>query len=178
MDLRNSLRKNPGLLAPWRRYERVEQIDPHELAAQGVRLVLLDRDNTLVPRDGVCAPASVQLWLFDLASAGIDTVMVSNNFHAQAVERSAGELGLEAIPKACKPLPFALRRAIRLTGHRVGETVMVGDQLFTDVVAGSLAGVRTILVSPQSTKDLWYTRILRRVEEPLAGRVPLYSSQG
>jgi len=178
MDQRNPLRKNPGLLTPWRRYERVEQIDPLELREQGVRLVLLDRDNTLVPRDGVCAPASVQLWLFDLKAAGIDTIMVSNNFHVQAVARSAGELGVDAIPKACKPLPFALRRAVKLSGHRLGETVMVGDQLFTDVVAGSLASVRTILVAPQSRKDLWYTKILRRVEEPLAGRVPLHASQG
>ncbi len=30
-------------------------------------------------------------------------------------------------------------------------------QIFTDVIAGNLAGVSTILQKPQSTEDLWYT---------------------
>jgi predicted HAD superfamily phosphohydrolase YqeG len=42
--------------------------------------------------------------------------------------------------------------------------IVVGDQLFTDIVAGNLAGVRTILVRPQSREDLWYTQIFRKVE--------------
>ena len=45
-----------------------------------------------------------------------------------------------------------------------GETVMIGDQVFTDVCAGSLAGVRTILVRPQSRRDLWYTHVFRVFE--------------
>jgi predicted HAD superfamily phosphohydrolase YqeG len=41
------------------------------------------------------------------------------------------------------------------------QTVIVGDQIFTDILAGNLAGVRTILVRPQSRRDLWYTQIFR-----------------
>ena len=46
-------------------------------------------------------------------------------------------------------------------GVSAEETVLIGDQVYTDVVAGNLAGVRTVLVRPQSTRDLWYTHILR-----------------
>ena len=41
---------------------------------------------------------------------------------------------------------------------------MVGDQLYTDVWAGNLAGIDTILVKPQATADLWYTQIFRIFE--------------
>ena len=40
----------------------------------------------------------------------------------------------------------------------------MGDQVFTDVMAGNLAGVRTILVRPQSRTDLFYTQAFRVVE--------------
>ena len=41
---------------------------------------------------------------------------------------------------------------------------MVGDQLYTDVIAGNLAGVSSVLVKPQATTDLWYTQIFRIFE--------------
>ena len=46
---------------------------------------------------------------------------------------------------------------------------MIGDQIFTDVAAGNLSGVRTIMVRPQSEKDLWYTLIFRRIENVIYG---------
>ena len=53
---------------------------------------------------------------------------------------------------------------MRQEGEGPEATVMVGDQVFTDVVAGNLAGVRAILVRPQSRRDLWYTQIFRVFE--------------
>ena len=53
---------------------------------------------------------------------------------------------------------------MRAAGVGPEATVMIGDQVFTDVVAGNLAGVRTILVRPQSRSDLWYTHIFRIFE--------------
>jgi predicted HAD superfamily phosphohydrolase YqeG len=68
-----------------------------------------------------------------------------------------------------KPLPFAVWAALRREGATPEEAVLVGDQLYTDMAAGNLAGVRTILVRPQSTRDLWYTLILRRFERLVLG---------
>ena len=135
-----------------------------ELVADGVRLVLLDRDNTCVPRDAASAPPEVVAWLDEARAAGLRLCLVSNNFHSSQVGRTARELGVEMVDHAMKPLPCALRRAMRLMGAMPGETVMIGDQVFTDVAAGNLAGVRTILVRPQSRSDLWYTHVFRVFE--------------
>ena len=142
----------------------VELIDPASLAEAGVGLLLIDRDNTCVPRDTKVPPASVLAWLDDVRAAGIKVCLVSNNFHTDQVRRSAAELGCDAVDHAMKPAPFALERAMRLMGESPERTVMVGDQVFTDVVAGNLAGVRTILVRPQCRLDLWYTYIFRAFE--------------
>ena len=139
-------------------------VDVDELVSRGVRLVLLDRDNTCVPRDAHVAPAEVAAWLDRAREAGLELCLVSNNFHSTQVAATARELGCEFVDHAMKPAPFALVRAMRARGRVPGETVMVGDQVFTDVAAGNLAGVRTILVRPQSRRDLWYTHVFRVFE--------------
>lgn len=152
------------LIAPRRYVASVDRIDLDELWERGKRALLLDRDNTLVPRDAASAPAEVVSWLKAAHARGFKTYMVSNNWHRDQVARSAAELGLEAIPFALKPLPFALTRALGRIRIPASEAVMVGDQLYTDVWAGNFAGVDTILVKPQTTVDLWYTHIFRIFE--------------
>ena len=153
-----------GLFRATRYVASLPLLSVEELVDEGVRLVLLDRDNTCVPRDASTPPAEVMAWLERAREAGIRLCLVSNNFHSSQVRGSAELMGCEVVDHAMKPLPFALRRAMRLMGAVPGETVMVGDQVYTDVVAGNLARVRTVLVRPQSRKDLWYTHIFRVFE--------------
>ncbi len=142
----------------------VDLIDVDELVEQGIRCVLVDRDNTLVPRDVKVAPPEVSAWLDRLRAANIAVCMVSNNFHTDAVCDSAKALGLPVVHHAMKPMPVAPWLAMKKMGVPAEQTVLVGDQLFTDVMAGNLAGVQTILVRPQSRTDLWYTHLFRVVE--------------
>ena len=159
-----------ALVKPWRREPDVASIDVDGLVEAGVRCVLIDRDNTIVPRDTKQAPKSALAWFDALRAAGIKVCMVSNNFHSREVEESARELGCEVVHHAMKPAPFAVRRALKLMGATADEAVLVGDQVFTDVMAGNLAGVRPILVDPQSTTDLWYTHIFRVFERAIGAR--------
>ena len=152
------------IFSPKRYVASVDRIDLDTLWADGKRAILLDRDNTCVPRDADVPPAEVMAWLDRAREAGLRLCLVSNNFHSSQVRASAAQMGVEAVDHAMKPLPFALVRAMRLMGAVPGETVMIGDQVFTDVCAGSLAGVRTILVRPQSRRDLWYTHVFRVFE--------------
>ena len=153
-----------GLFRATRYAASLPLVSVEDLVADGVRLALLDRDNTCVPRDATEPPAEVMAWLARAREAGVGLCLVSNNFHSSQVRGSAEHMGMEVVDHAMKPLPFALVRAMRLMGAVPGETVMIGDQVFTDVVAGNLAGVRTVLVRPQSRKDLWYTHIFRIFE--------------
>lgn len=153
-----------SIFSPNRYVASVERIDLDALWSSGKRAILLDRDNTLVPRDRKCAPESVEKWLDHARGLGFELIMVSNNWHVSHVSRSAGELGMDYISFACKPLPFAITSGMRRLGARKEDAVMIGDQLYTDVWGGKLAGVMTILVKPQSTTDLWYTHIFRIFE--------------
>lgn len=162
-----------SLFKPKRYVASVDKIDLAALAAEGKRAILLDRDNTLVPRDTNRAPEAVTVWLDEARARGFKLCMVSNNWHAAEVRASAAELGLPVIARAMKPAPFALTVALGRLGVPAAQAVMVGDQLYTDVVAGNLAGVDVILVKPQATKDLWYTQIFRIFERRALRHVPV-----
>ena len=86
-----------GLLDAWSYVASVDRIDLDALEAAGVRCILIDRDNTCVPRDAKTAPPEILAWLDEARGRGFTTCIVSNNFHSKQVERSAAELGCEVL---------------------------------------------------------------------------------
>ncbi|MGN0071147.1 MAG: YqeG family HAD IIIA-type phosphatase [Atopobiaceae bacterium] len=146
---------------------RIELIDLEELWQEGVRFLLVDRDNTCMARSTMRVEPPVAAWFGKAHNLGFATCLVSNNFHGTDVEATARSLGSTVVHHAMKPAPFALTHALAREGFSASESVLIGDQIFTDVVAGHLAHIPTILVHPLSRTDLWYTQIFRLVEHPL-----------
>jgi len=75
-----------------------------------------------------------------------------------------------------KPNPLMMRSALNRIEAHSETTVMVGDRMDTDVVAGLEAGLRTVLVLSGSTRRDQiekYPYRPTRVEESIAGVVPL-----
>ncbi len=160
------------MLSPDLYVTRVQEIDLDALAAEGVDTLLIDLDNTLLPRDTNVVPAELKAWAAGVKARGMRVCLVSNNWH-ERVTKVAGELDCDLVSKAVKPLPFAFLRALDRCGSRRRGAAVIGDQLFTDVLGGKLLGMRTVLVLPLSETDLPHTLMLRRVERLLLrGRQP------
>ncbi|MDR1082880.1 MAG: YqeG family HAD IIIA-type phosphatase [Coriobacteriales bacterium] len=142
-------------------------IEPASLVEQGFSIVLLDIDNTLVPRDTRRLPDEVRDWVFCLKAQGLRVCLLSNNWHKTVFEH-AEALDVPIVYKAMKPLPFAYQKALDVLSCQKGEKVVcVGDQIITDVLGAHLCGLSVILVEPQAQKDLWYTLLFRRFERLL-----------
>lgn len=140
------------------------EIDVDALVAEGIHCVLVDLDNTCVPRGSDEVPDVVAAWCDRAKGAGLSIMVVSNNFRARHVSKAADALGVPHALWAMKPLPFSLLAAARGLGADPSEAVMIGDQPYTDVLAGNLAGMRTILVEPQSPEtEPRYTKLMRWV---------------
>ena len=71
-----------------------------------------------------------------------------------------------------KPLPWGVWSALKKLDCPPSQTAIVGDQIFADVMAGRMAGVRSILVDPIHPKEepLW-TRAKRLPERVVLGRL-------
>lgn len=158
-----------GLFEPDRYYSSVASIDVEwDLARLHLSHAFLDVDNTLRRRDTGEVPLAVRSWLHQAHQKGIKLCLLSNNFHDDVYEL-AHELDLPIVAKAMKPLPFGFKRALRLLDATPEESVMIGDQLFTDVVGAHVVGMQAYLVRPLVDADLKHTLFLRRIEERLLG---------
>jgi putative phosphatase len=149
----------------------ISRIDPVGLRARGIRGAIVDLDNTLV---GFRTPAPLEedaRWVARAKEAGVRVVVLTNNGTPWALE-IAKDLDVPCIPNARKPLPAGFRRALKLMQLGAHEAVVIGDQLFTDVLGAKLAGLEVILVDPLVRRDPWNTRPLRWVEQILMRGVP------
>src|SRR6202042_3036903 len=110
-------------------------------------------------------------WVAAALQRGFRIVMVSNNF-SERVAAAGAQLGIATVPNALKPLPFGFLRALRLLGTKRRETVVIGDQLFTDVLGAKLLGLHAVLTEPIVPHDFPLTRVLRYFERLVYKRTP------
>lgn len=127
------------------------QIDFKKEYENGIRGVIFDVDNTLVPH-GVPADER-SLALFEkLREIGIRSLLLSNNKEPR-VKSFAEEVGSLYIYKAGKPSPNNYKKAMERLETDENSTLFVGDQLFTDVWGANRAGIRSYLVKPIHPKE-------------------------
>ena len=159
------------LIRPDHCLDSVLDLSPEQLAAWGIRALLMDADNTLVPRNAYHLEPATRDWLLSLQAAGIGLCILSNSAQPRKVARMVAELGIPTLALARKPARSGFRRALSALGVEPREAAMVGDQLFTDIVGGNRMGLRTILVRPCSDNDFIVYRLLgRTLERPLLRR--------
>lgn len=137
------------------------EIKPGLLKDLGLKGVIFDLDNTIVRRDSLNAPPEILKLITELREEGFKMGIVSNNSRRR-VGAIAAEMDMPAVHRAVKPLAGPFRRALKLLGTSPRETALVGDQIFTDILGGNLAGLYTILVVPMQGKEFWGTRLISR----------------
>ena len=151
------------LFKPTFHVKNVLSINKEFLEKNGVTALVLDMDNTLSMLGNPCAEAGVSEWLCEMRALGIKMRVVSNNTNKR-VAPLAAKLGLPFTSNGAKPLTFGITRAMKAMDAEKSETLVVGDQIFTDIMAGNLKGVRTVLVEPFHLENTWTFKLKRRLE--------------
>ncbi len=151
---------------PEYRFDTFDNADADFLKSIGARGIILDIDNTLEPYENDMPGECVVAWLKSLSDNGIRAAIVSNNGR-ERVEIFNRELKLPAYYKARKPFKKNLLRAMADMNTTPNETVLIGDQVFTDVWAAHNAGIKAILVPPIKDKRDAFTRFKRWLEKPI-----------
>ena len=138
----------PFSLIPRGFYNSVSDLDPQVLAAKGIRLVLADLDNTLVPYKVLTPAPEVTDWIAGLKQAGIQLFLLSNSRKPGRAQQFAQSVGIPYQGHSGKPKRGGYLRAMERMGCTPGQTVMVGDQIFTDVLGANRSGVTPLLIRP------------------------------
>ncbi len=150
---------------PDRIFDKFDDITPEYLNGIGIKAVITDIDNTLAPYEVEEPTDRIADWIRSLISSGIKVALISNN-GAGRVERFNRSLGLPAYPDAGKPKSKYFLAAMKELGAAPEETLVLGDQIFTDVFAGKRVGARTFFVPPIRDKKTLFFRFKRFMERP------------
>ncbi len=126
----------------------ITDLKPEWFQRRGIRLMLLDFDNTVVAYTTTEPSQDFLEWLDKTRKAGVIVMVVSNSRKSHRVPEFCQRWSIPWIKRAGKPNPKGIRRAMEQQGCTPAETAMAGDQTFTDILGGNLAGVTTVLVHP------------------------------
>lgn len=152
----------PFPFLPTWRAPAVTDISASFLKQQGIRLLMLDFDNTLVPYTTDVPAESVKNWLETMKNTDLTVCIVSNS-HNSRVPEFCKQYGLHCITHAKKPSSKGIRECLNRFSVPENQAVLVGDQIYTDTLGGNCAGVRTILVEAIHNHTIWLK--LRHVAE-------------
>lgn len=150
-------------------FRSVAHISPSFLAQQGLEALVLDVDNTLTRHDSQEVSEEVLAWLGNMQASGIRLMLASNNFR-ERVQPFAERLQLPFASFCCKPSPRWLLVAKQQWQLPRARMALVGDQIFTDALAGHLAGVTVLLVRPIAEDSKSGIRLKRSLEAPFIAK--------
>lgn len=143
-------------------FPRLTAINPHRLHELGVRLLMLDFDNTIVPYTTDEPTDEMRQWLRKAADSAVQICVVSNSKRGRVVEFCRTH-GIDCITRAKKPFSRGIRECLRKYDMPPDAAALVGDQIYTDVLGANCAGIRSILIPAIHNHNIWLK--LRHVAE-------------
>lgn len=146
----------------------VLNLTPEILAQHQIEGLVLDVDDTIVPINSNIAQLELALWIEQMSKI-VPLWLVTNNPDRVRIGAIADSLSLPYVLSAGKPSRRKLRQAVEAMQLEPKQVAMVGDRVFTDVLAGNRLGMFTILIEPIVINDSSMSfNLLRRVEFALA----------
>lgn len=138
----------PKLITP-----KVTDLKAEFLQQKGIRLLMLDFDNTIVPYTTSKPTPEMEAWLKEMVASPVVVCVVSNS-HKDRVKLFCKEYGIDCITHAKKPFSKGIRECLEKYGLAPAECALAGDQIYTDVLGANCAGLYSIRVDAIANHSL------------------------
>lgn len=150
--------------------KNIYEVEPDALHDKGIKGIITDLDNTLVPWNIKEPTEKNRKWLDQMKEKGIQVTIISNNNHPR-VQTFSDPVEVPFVARAKKPFRRAFYKATSQMNLKKEEVVVIGDQLLTDIYGGNRAGYYTILVVPIVQSDAAITKFNRKIERKILRRL-------
>ena len=141
----------------------IYHINYDKLKDDGIKCLLFDLDNTCVPFKDK-EPNKKLIDLFERLKDMDFKVIIFSNATKKRITPFKNGLNVDCSASSKKPNTNKLMKVIKMFNYDLSEVVLIGDQLFTDILCGNRAGIKTVLVNPMSNDDLLFTKFFRYFE--------------
>jgi putative phosphatase len=152
------------IIKPNRIVKNIHEIDFKALKDSGIDTLILDIDDTLIPKNVNDVSPQVFEWVAIRKEEGFKLCLTSNSRHPARVKFIGETLGLPAMSMGLKPLPFAFWKSLKILKAKPENTAMIGDQLFMDILGGNLVKLHTIFVKHLTEETLFFRKWMRQAE--------------
>lgn len=132
----------------------IYELRPRMFTERGIRLILLDVDNTLAPYTVHEASEALRAWVLEMQSGGLELYILSNN-KGDRPGGFAAALGLPYRKRSRKPSVRTAREIMAERRCGPAQTALIGDQVYTDVLCAKRCGVYAVLVRPIEFNHFW-----------------------
>lgn len=147
-------------------------INFESLSKAGYKTILCDLDNTLISYEESLPTEELNKKFAELENLGFELILLSNNIPSR-IEKFTKNTIVRGFANARKPLLTGIKKAHKSAKVRdLDKTILVGDQLMTDIWAANRYNIYSILVNPLKKKtEKWYTRINRKTEVKMLKKI-------
>ena len=125
--------------------DSVTDLTPALLRQRGIKLLMLDFDNTIVPYTTSVPTEEMAAWLRTMQASDIRICVVSNSKKPR-VQIFCGEFGIDCITHAKKPFSRGIRQCLDRYRIEPAACALAGDQIYTDTLGANGCGVQSVLV--------------------------------
>ena len=154
---------------------KLTDISYNLLTSMKIKNIILDIDDTISPNFIYSIPEDIEDWVKILKAQSFNLVIASNASYNR-VKFFSEKLQVPFMHRAMKPLPFKIHKTMDLISGTKFNTVIIGDQIFTDVLAAKLAGIKSILVEPLSKSGSCSLKFKRRLESLIKSHLKKYNN--
>ena len=152
------------IIQPTYSVDSVLDISLESFRERGIETLLFDVDNTLLSKKERLMNLDMLNWLEMARSLGFNLYVISNNSSRRRIFKVCKQGQLNGLYFSMKPLPFSIADLIKTHALNTKTSVIIGDQVFTDIIAANLLGTQSVLVDPLD-KSLSFFRTLQRETE-------------
>ena len=124
------------------------------LHSRGIKLLMLDFDNTIVPYTTNIPTDRMESWLRMMTASHIPICVVSNS-KRERVKIFCEKYGIACITHSKKPFQKGIQECLGRYSIPANQAALAGDQIFTDTLGANCAGAMSILVTPIDNHNFW-----------------------
>ena len=135
--------------------EKTTDVTPELLRSRGIKLLMLDFDNTIVPYTTTVPTPEMEAWLADMNALPDIQLCIVSNSRNDRVQKFCRERGIGVITHAKKPFSKGINECLEKYAIPAAEAALVGDQIYTDTLGANNAGVTSILIKAIDNHNFW-----------------------
>lgn len=146
--------------------KNIYKINYQKLKEKGIKCLIFDLDNTLVPIRSTKPTKENKELLAYLDDLEFKVILMSNS-GKKRVEPFKEELNIDSSYSSLKPLKRKYKKILKIYNYKDVEIACIGDQLLTDILGANKMHFTSILVDKLNEEDFIWTKFNRFLENKI-----------